>query len=169
LAFVVTGCAKKEQARQQPTENRRLLIDGAVFLKQGDPKKAIENFANAIKTSPDDFEGYFMMGETFVRLKQYPQAVSVMSEAIRRFPKNGLAFYILASAYEGQGQSVPAILAARQSVELFNASGDKEAERRAMVLLGTLVSAAKGKIDLQSLQGAVKPLSGPDVVKQQSQ
>jgi tetratricopeptide (TPR) repeat protein len=148
MAVALTGCAQKKSSVANK-KNRRHLIEGTVFLKQGDVKKAAESFALAIKTDPNDFEGYFMLGEMFLRLKQYPHAASVMGSAVRQFPDSGLAHYLLATSLEGMGQLVPAIVAARQSAELFNAKGDQEGMQRAIVLLGALVSAAKEQAEVQ--------------------
>lgn len=152
------GCAKKEVPASATAQDqaKQQLIEGTVFLKQGDPVKAIEHFAAAIKVAPDYFESYFMLGETFIRLKQFPQAVSVMSAAARKFPNNGLAYYLLALAHEGSQQPIAAIVAARRSVELFNATGDKEGTQRAMILLSALVSVAKQEAETQMAQNAAK-------------
>jgi tetratricopeptide (TPR) repeat protein len=157
-SIAVVGCAKKEEAAAPVvgTKGRQYLIEGTVFLKQGDAKKAAESFATAIKMDPNDFEGYFMLGEMFLRLKQYPQAGSVMTAAVRQFPENGLAHYLLATSLEGMGQLVPAIVSARRSVELFNARGDKEGTQRAVILLGALVSAAKERSEAQMVDNAKK-------------
>ncbi|MBF0386959.1 MAG: tetratricopeptide repeat protein [Candidatus Omnitrophica bacterium] len=146
--LLFTGCAKKEAAVAEPANNavaKKLLVEGTVYLKQGDIKNAVGSFATAIKAAPGDFEGYFMLSETFVHLKQYPQAISVLSTAARQFPDNGLAYYLLAVAHEGAGQDMPAIQAARRSVEIFNAKQDQDGVKRAAVLLAGLVQAAKQK------------------------
>ena len=62
---------------------------------------------------------------------------------MRQFPENGLAYYLLAVAYEGAGQSLPAIVAARRSVEVFNAKGDQESVKRSAILLAGLIQVAK--------------------------
>jgi tetratricopeptide (TPR) repeat protein len=154
IAFA--GCAKKEAVAPTEAEARKNLIEGTAFLKQGDVAGAIKSFVTAVKVAPDYFEGYYMLGETLLRLKQFPQATSVMSAAVRQFPNNGLAYYLLAMAQEGSGQPVPAIVAARRSVELFNAAGDKEGMQRAMILLATFVSAAKQEAEKQMAENAAK-------------
>ncbi|MBF0122541.1 MAG: tetratricopeptide repeat protein [Candidatus Omnitrophica bacterium] len=160
FSIVIAGCAKQEATQVVNKKARKYLIEGTVFLKQGEARKAAESFATAIKMDPNDFEGYFMLGEMFLRLKQYPQAGSVMTAAIRQFPDSGLAHYLLATSLEGMGQLVPAIVSARRSVELFNAKGDKEGTQRALILLGALISAAKEASEAQmvanSSQDAVK-------------
>jgi preprotein translocase subunit SecG len=79
-----------------------------------------------------------------------------MSAAIRQFPNNGVAYYLLALAHEGSQQPVAAIVAARRSVELFNAAGDKEGMQRAMILLATFVSAAKQEAEKQMTENSAK-------------
>ena len=155
VGLAAAGCAKKEAATSEEKAKQN-LIEGTVFLKQGDVKGAVESFAAAIKTDPEYFEGYFMLGETLVRLKQYPQAVSIMSNAARQFPNNGLAFYLLAIAHEGAQQPMPAIAAARHSVDLFNASGDQQGQQRAMILLAALVQSAKQESEKQMVENAAK-------------
>ena len=150
------GCAKKETASSTQDQARQHLMEGTVFLKQGDLTRAIQSFATAIKVAPDYFESYYMLGETLVRLKQFPQAVAVMSAAVRQFPNNGLAYYLLAMAHEGSQQPVAAVVAARRSVELFNAAGDKEGTQRAMILLATFVSAAKQEAEKQMAENSAK-------------
>ena len=141
--LALTGCAHKETARDQEQKARKYLIEGTVFLKQSDIVKAVESFAAAIKVAPDYFESYYLLAETFLRLKQFPQAASVMATAAKQFPDNGLVYYLLSVAHEGAGNKMLAIVAAKKSVELFNAKGDKEGQQRAMILLATLVSEAK--------------------------
>jgi len=160
VGVILTGCAKKEEAVQKPEDKnpvaRKFLVEGTVYLKQGDVKNAVGNFAAAIKTAPDDFEAYFMLSETFVHLKQYPQAIAVLSTAVRQFPENGLAYYLLAIAYEGAEQSLPAIVAARRSVEIFNARRDEDGVKRSAILLATLIQRAKQQSEDAATANAVK-------------
>ena len=156
--LLLAGCAKKEApaAAQNQTVARKMLIEGTVFLKQGDIKNAVGSFAGAIKAAPEDFEGYFMLSETFVHLKQYPQAISVLSTAVRQFPENGLAYFLLAVAYESAEQPVPAIVAARRSVEIFTAKGDQDGVKRSTILLAALVQSAKQQSEDAATANAAK-------------
>ncbi len=149
LAVAVTGCAKKSSEPPVPPEikaARKMLIEGTVFLKQGEVVKAVEAYATAIKTAPNYFEAYYMLGETFLNLKQYPQAAAIMGSAVRQFPDNGLAYYLLSVADQGAGQTLPAIVAARRSLELFVAVKDEQGTKRSALLLGVLVQTAKQQV-----------------------
>ena len=163
-ALMVAGCSKKteEKAAVDPRA-RQLLVEGTAFLKQGEVVKAVQNFATAIKASPDYFESYYMLGETFIHLKQFPQAQAVLTAATGRFPENPLAYYLLAVAYEGSGSMMPAIVSARKSVDLFQAKQDEEGVKRSTILLGTLVQIAKQQAETNMVnnaaQDAVKAVS----------
>lgn len=155
--LVFAGCAKKaEEKAEGNVQARQLLVEGTEYLKQGEVVKAVQNFATAIKTSPDYFEAYYILGETFVHLKQYPQAQAVLTAATNRFPDNPVAYYLLAVAYEGSGEMMPAIVAARKSVDLFQAGKDKEGVKRATVLLGTLVQMAKQQAEANMVNNAAQ-------------
>ncbi len=156
--LIFTGCAKKEAPAASRTQSaaRKLLVEGTVYLKQGDIKGAVGNFAAAIKVAPDDFEGYFMLSETFVHLKQYPQAIAVLSTAVHQFPENGLVYYLLAVAYESAEQPLPAIVAARRSVEIFSAKGDQDGVKRSAILLAGLIESAKKQSEDMATANAAK-------------
>ncbi len=153
--LMFAGCGKKvEEKTAADPQARQMLVDGTVYLKQGDVVKAVQKFATAIKTSPDYFESYYMLSETFIHLKQFPQAQSVLTAATNRFPQNPLAYYLLAVAYEGSGNMMPAIVSARKSVDLFQAKQDEDGTRRATVLLGALVQVAKQQAETKMVDGA---------------
>jgi tetratricopeptide (TPR) repeat protein len=146
IAFVaMTGCGKKETPGTMPVQAKQLMIEGNVYLKQGDVRRAVENFAAAIKEAPENFEGYYLLSETLVRLKQYPQAISVLGAASNQFPDNGVVFFLMAVAYEGSGNLTPAIVSARKSLDLFIAKRDEEGAKRSSALLAGLVEKAKAQ------------------------
>jgi predicted Zn-dependent protease len=154
---LLAGCGKKEveQTAVAP-QARQLLVDGTVNLKQGEVVKAVQNFAMAIKTAPDYFEAYYMLAETFIHLKQFSQAQAVLTGAVNRFPENPVVFYLLAAAYEGSGDMMPAIIAARKSVDLFQARQDEDGTKRAVILLGSLVQAAKEQSEKDMVNNAAQ-------------
>lgn len=150
------GCARKAEKTTDDPRARQLLAEGTGFLKQGEVVKAVQNFAMAIKASPDYFDAYYMLGETFIHLKQFPQAQAVLTAAVNRFPENPLAYYLLAAAYEGSGNMMPAIVAARKSLDIFQARRDEEGAKRAMVLLAALVQIAKQQAETDMVNNAAE-------------
>ena len=155
---LIAGCGQPKPSASAAVneKSRQLLVEGTVFLKQGEVVKAVQGFAGAIKESPDYFEAYYMLGETFLHLKQFDQARAVLTAAANRFPENPVVFYLLSAAYEGSGNMMPAIVAARKSLDLFQAAKAEAGVRRATVLLGALVQAAKEKDEAGMVANAAK-------------
>ncbi len=152
-----SGCTRNSAPKATAVPGaQQLLVDGVGLLKQGDVVKAVQAFATAIRTSPDYFEAYFMLSETFIHLKQFDQAQSVLNTAVGRFPDNPDAHYLLAVAFEGNGKLMPAIVAARKSIDLYQAKKDEAGEKRATVLLGVLVQMAKQQAEAQMLDNAAQ-------------
>ena len=156
MALGSAGCGRKAEAPAVDPRARQLVAEGTAYLKQGDVVKAVQSFAMSIKASPDNFDAYYMLGETFIRLKQFPQAQAVLKGAVDRFPANPLAFYLLAVAYEGSDNMMPAIVAARKSLDIFQARGDEEGARRAMILLAALVQSAKKQAETDMVNNAAE-------------
>ncbi|MBF0619815.1 MAG: tetratricopeptide repeat protein [Candidatus Omnitrophica bacterium] len=154
IAF--TGCAKKDTTPKNVQEARKFLVAGMMLLKQAEPIKAVESFANAIKVAPEYFESYYVLAETFIHLKQYPQAISILNAAGTRFPTNGYAYYLLAIAEEGAGQTIPAIVAARKSMELMVAAKDEQGMKRATILVAALIASAKQESEDKAVANAEK-------------
>ena len=158
--FIFSGCGQKEVPESAQGGNaeaaHKLLLDGTVLLKQGEVMKAVESFATSIKLAPDSTEAYFMLAETFIHLKQFPQAQSLLGAATKRFPNDPVVFYLLAVSYEGTNDLMPAIVSARKSVDLFQAKNDEIGQRRATVLLGVLVQIAKKQSEDKMVANAAK-------------
>jgi len=154
LSVALVGCAKKPAQPTEVVQARQLLIQGTVFLKQNDVAGAIKSFAAAIKAAPNYFESYYLLSETLIRLRQFTQAEAILIAAVRNFPDNAVAYYLLAIAHQGAGNPVPAIVAARKSVDISAMKGDTEGQQRAMILLATLVSDAKKRGEDQAMENA---------------
>jgi tetratricopeptide (TPR) repeat protein len=153
---MLAGCAKNEPVKAVDGKAQQLLREGTVYLKQGDVLKAVESFGVAIKTSPDYFEAYYMLAETFIHLKQFDQAQAVLTLAANRFPDKPVVYYLLAVAFEGSDKLMPAIVAARKSLDLFHANNDAEGEKRATILLGALVQMGKAQSEKNMVDNAAK-------------
>ena len=155
VACLLAGCAKNAPVPpDQGVDAKKLISEGVVFLKQSDPVKAVQSFAAAIKAAPDAFDGYSMLAQTLIHVEQFSQAEGVMLSAVKRFPDNGQAYYLLAVAQDGAGNFLPAIMAARKSVDLFTAAADKEWQQRGTILLAGLLSKGKALSEEQAVANA---------------
>ncbi|NTV29054.1 MAG: tetratricopeptide repeat protein [Candidatus Omnitrophica bacterium] len=156
VAVALAGCSQKPVEKTGVEQAQQLLAEGAMFLKQSNVAQAIQSFASAIKVAPDYFESYYLLSETLIRLHQFSQAEAVLLAAANKFPDNGVVFYLLSVAQQGAGNIVPAIVAARKSIDIFTAQGDREGQQRSMILLAALVTEAKRLSGEQAAQNAEK-------------
>ncbi|NLE64539.1 MAG: tetratricopeptide repeat protein [Elusimicrobia bacterium] len=145
-ALVLGGCAKPaadKTGAQGMGEYRRHLIEGNVYLKQGDPQKAVASFAKAIQADPSQPEAYLVLANVFLRLKQYQQTISVCASGIQRFPENGDLYYLLAVSQAEVGSLMGAVSAAKKSVDLFYEQNKEEEGKRAAAFFLSLVAKAR--------------------------
>ncbi len=158
ISLALTGCAKKEEVVKPAGADKahQMLVEGTVFLKQGEVLKAVESFGTAIKLAPDYLEAYFMLSQTFIHVKQFAQAQAVLVRAAERFPNNPMVYYFLSISYQETDNLMPAIVAARKSVDLFSAQQNEEGSRRATILLGVLVQTAKKQAEDKMVTNAAQ-------------
>lgn len=170
IAFVIVlafaGCNSKEQASKNkapdfdPTmpqqASLKLMEQGRDFLNEKDIAKAVVSFEGAIQVDPKNLQPYMVLAEIFMRMKSYPEAILVLERAVSVFPDNGYVFYMLSLANEGNKNPLPAVLAARKSVELFKTQNNEEGYKQSLLLMETLIKTEQQKQVPQKAQ-ANKP------------
>ena len=145
LIFAVGCGGQKPQAKQQEfkgTEvSRDYIAQGMKFLGEADIQRAIHSFDQAIEADPKNADNYLVLGQVYLRLKQYGRAADTFLGATRVAPNNGEAYYLLATslALNDPGNRQPAIEAAQKGVEVFMQQKDEERFKRTLVLLRSLV------------------------------
>jgi hypothetical protein len=84
-----------------------------------------------------------------------------LDQAGKMFPDNGTVFYMLSIANRMVGKKLPAILAARHSVEVFQAQQDRENMLKSAALLHQLVDIPDAQFTPvkknETLQAALTP------------
>ena len=154
----IVGCNAREQAQDKNAGSNpalvkeaaaKLMQQGVQFLNQKDIPKAVVSFEAAIKVDPTNVQPYMVLSEVFMTLKSYPEAINVLGRAANVFPENGYVFYMLSVANQNYGASLPAVLAARHSAELFKAQNNQEGFGQAALLVQSLV---KNEMDKESKQ-----------------
>ncbi|HLN04338.1 MAG TPA: tetratricopeptide repeat protein [Bryobacteraceae bacterium] len=76
-----------------------------------DAPRVSEELALADKTSPDDYDVWYLRGKVCLRMNKVPEAIASLRRAIELRPADSSAYYQLALAYRKSGQ---ATLAKRQ-------------------------------------------------------
>lgn len=76
---------------------------GIAYAAQGNFKRAIRDFTEAIKLAPDDPHPYYNRGNAYYDLKKYEKALADYTAAIERGPEMALAYYNRGLAHQRLG------------------------------------------------------------------
>ena len=173
VILTVAGCNSREQApkKKSPEDTSnipqeaaaKLMQQGVEFLNQKDIAKAVVSFEGAIQVDPSNLQPYMVLAEIFMRVKSYPEAISILERAVTVFPDNGYVFYMLSLANEGNKTPLPAVLAARRSVELFKAQNNEDGYKQSLLLMEALIKTEQQKQGPQNLQADAQKPQNPAV------
>lgn len=172
VVFIVAGCNSRENVPQKKTgpsdsaspqqASAKLMQQGVQFLNEKDVAKAVVSFEGAIQVDPTNVQPYMVLSEIFMRMKSYPEAITVLERAVTVFPENGYVFYMLSLANEGNKTPLPAVLAARKSMELFKSQNNEEGYKQSMMLMEALIKTEQQKQGAQGLSSGDKnPKAAP--------
>ncbi|PYT27466.1 MAG: hypothetical protein DMG57_18265 [Acidobacteria bacterium] len=89
-----------------------------VYINSGDQTKAREELNTEIRLYPGNTQARLELGETLLRLNQYRNAEEQFLIAVKQAPQMPAIHYGLAKTYKAEGQTVKALSAAKQCVEL---------------------------------------------------
>ncbi len=154
LAAIVlsTGCQKKEVAVNDtavPQERqelaKKLIVKSLADLQNKDLKSALASLEASIKMNPTSSDAYLLLGQILLKVQEYKRAAEFLDDAAKVFPNNGTIFYMLAAANRMDGKKLPAVLAARRAVELFQEVQDKDNMLKSAVLLQDLINTPDNK------------------------
>ncbi|HLF18949.1 MAG TPA: tetratricopeptide repeat protein [Candidatus Omnitrophota bacterium] len=156
LAVFVLACGEprtqeKQSALQRPdarAQAQAFIEKGMEDLRNQDIVGAIQSFDNAIKTEPQNPENFLVLGQVYLRLRNYDKAVDTLNAGTRVDPNNGEIYYFLGAAHAirqhtpGNAQEdfdrQEAVGAAKRSVEIFIQERNEEKLKLALGLLKSL-------------------------------
>jgi tetratricopeptide (TPR) repeat protein len=115
------------------------FLQGIQYLKEANPKAAIQSFDEAIRLDPMDPAGYVILGQTYMRMKDYNRAIDSFSAASRVAPKEGEIYYFLALNQALIGDTEQAKENAQKSLEIFRQQQDEDRFLRSLALLRDLM------------------------------
>ncbi len=134
-AKAINSPERSEMTATASQETNPMIAKGLQSLRQGDVKAAIKNFDDAIKENPKDVQGYLILGQTYMHLKDFNRAIDTFMVATRVDPSNGQAHYLLATNLGLVGNYSLARLQAEKSIEIFRQNKDAENFKRSIALL----------------------------------
>lgn len=76
---------------------------GIAYASQGDLKRALADFTEAIRLAPDSPFPYYNRGNAYYDLKKYEKALADYTAAIERGPEMALAYYNRGLAHQRLG------------------------------------------------------------------
>ncbi len=136
VVLVMVGCDNKTTSlRKEAVSKVNYLGQGIELLKQGKGADAIESFDNAIRQDPTDVQAYLVLGQTYMMIKQYPQAVSTYTAAARIAPDQGEVFYHLALSEAMSGDIQKAFESTQKSIAIFQQQNNDEGVKKSVALL----------------------------------
>lgn len=80
-------------------------------------REAIERHKKTLEERPDDCAAHFLIGEAYMHLRQFRDAMSYLQEAIRIDPNFMESFFLLGKAYVELGRDEEAIEPLQQALE----------------------------------------------------
>ena len=143
--FALAGCQKPEDQQQQPDMDQRkdighkLIMKSLNDLQNKDLKSTIMDLETSIKINPSEPEAYLLLGQILLKVQEYDHAADFLDMTAKTFPDDGTVFYMLSIADKMAGKKLPAVLAARHSVEVFQAQQDRDNMLKSAALLHELL------------------------------
>jgi outer membrane protein assembly factor BamD (BamD/ComL family) len=141
--FALAGCQKQEN--QQPNMDQRkeighkLIMKSFSDLQNKDLKSTIVDLETSIKVDPSEPAAYLLLGQILLKIQEYDHATDFLEMTAKNFPDDGTVFYMLSIANKMSGKKLPAVLAARHSVEIFQSQQDRDNMLKSAALLHELI------------------------------
>ena len=105
-------------SQQQPTTAAEYITRGIAAQKAGKDEEAIQEYAAALKISPNDFVAQFNSGVSYMVLQRWENAIACLKAAVAIRPQEPLAHLTLGHAYGAAGRTPEAIAAVKEAIRL---------------------------------------------------
>ncbi|MCM8784764.1 MAG: tetratricopeptide repeat protein [Candidatus Omnitrophica bacterium] len=99
-------------------ESKNLINEGILYLKAEEYEKAINTFNQLSKTSSENSDVYYYLGEAYFRKGEIDKAISNLQKAININPQNSSYYYTLALIYLSQNNKNEAIDALNKVISI---------------------------------------------------
>jgi outer membrane protein assembly factor BamD (BamD/ComL family) len=164
--FALAGCQKQEN--QEPSTDQRkdighkLIMKSLSDLQNKDLKSTIVDLETSIKIDPSEPAAYLLLGQILLKIQEYDHAADFLEMTAKNFPDDGTVFYMLSIADKMSGKKLPAVLAARHSVEVFQAQQDRDNMLKSAALLHELIDTPDNQFVPAKNQDAAKAPDNAD-------
>ena len=98
---IATGCKKQSNTGVQssPSEFVRLMNTGKNYLDQGEAKKALEAYGQAVKLAPTDPDVHLNLANAHLLAGNAKEAIREADEVLKLDPNSAAAYFVKGSAY----------------------------------------------------------------------
>lgn len=159
-----------DTAKQDTIDNTNALalsMEGLRFLNAGDPAMALDFFRRAVSIDERNAEYRDQMAVALMRLGRHGEAAQLLESTIRIDNRYDLLYSHLAEARLAMGDTVSAVRALEEFVEVTQAAADRQRAVRMLEVLRARIAAppvmpVPGPTDTGGLQGP--PVIRPDTL-----
>jgi len=99
------------------------------------PEQIISNLQSMLDQGQDNALIRFSLGNAYLNLKEYKQAIEHLALALKHDPDYSAAWKLYGKALAGDGRNDEAILAYQQGIEIAENKGDIQAAKEMKVFL----------------------------------
>ena len=89
-----------------------------VLYQQGDLQAALKQFQEVLKANDQLFKAWEQTINIQVKLKLFKEAIQTADQALTLYPNQGVLYYYLALAYQGNGQKAEALAQIKAALQL---------------------------------------------------
>jgi len=93
-------------------------IYAEVLYQQGDLQSALKQFQEVLKMNDQLFKAWEQTINIQVKLKLFKEAIQTADQALTLYPNQGVLYYYLALAYQGNGQKAEALAQIKAALQL---------------------------------------------------
>jgi len=119
-ASLFNGCIDRQTSGKNSFDIASdLNNDGVIISKDGDEKKAIENFTKAIKLEPEYIDALYNRAFSYLVLGKFKKAMKDAKRIIEIEPKNPIGYHLKGMIHEDKGKNDLALECYDKAIELF--------------------------------------------------
>lgn len=133
IMLFIAGCGSPASRREKD-----LIRQGKSQLDKNNIEDAINSFQEAIDENPKGIKARYMLGEIYLKNKDYERSIEHFKEASELQPDNGNVFLSLAKCYGLLENREEALNYVKKSISIFIDQNDEKSYRKATDLLHML-------------------------------
>ena len=146
LTMLCSGCGSRQgeanPVNPMPTVSQEDFVKKAEgLLAQRNYGEAVRLFKDIIAKDPNNVKAHFILGQTYMRLESYNDALKQFETVTNLAPTHNDAYLLLGGCYDLLGDRPKAMALVKKSVEVAQVNRDEEGFKRSLVILQQMMTA----------------------------